>query len=388
MIESIIAASILFALVTAYLLLFRKYSHQLYSDALLAIFLLVYSFNIGAYLLIHFKWLIVVPFLYKTAAPISYLAPPLAYLYVRSVLRNEIKFKKIDLLHFLPFLLVAINYWPIYFMPYNEKMALIARVIDHPFGTLYEKEGILPAYFQFAKPLQCLIYFILQWRLLSHFEKDKFSASFSKQTKLVVKWIKVFNILISTTVFSFLIVVIVLFLGIGQKEANQDFAQISMLLLSFSILYLSSYLILNPQLLFGLPYVKNFDSQGIKNVEKAPQATLDYEKEAQLIRAYFEKEKPYLTAKLTIRDVSVALDIPLHELSFIINRYFELRFTDFVNSYRIKLVEEKIKSGYLNQYTQEALALETGFSSKHGFYDAFRKVHSCTPAEFAAKYVS
>jgi AraC-like DNA-binding protein len=173
-----------------------------------------------------------------------------------------------------------------------------------------------------------------------------------------------------------------------QKEANQDFAQISMLLLSFSILYLSSYLILNPQLLFGLPYVKNFDVHGVKLDEKTPQATLDYEKEAKLIKAYFEKEKPYLTAKLSIRDVSVALDIPLHELSFIINRYFELRFTDFVNSYRIKLVEEKIKSGYLNQYTQEALALETGFSSKHGFYDAFRKVHSCTPAEFAAKNVS
>lgn len=55
MIESIIVASIFFALVTVYLLLFRKYSHQIYSDALLALFLIVYALNIGSYLIVVFK---------------------------------------------------------------------------------------------------------------------------------------------------------------------------------------------------------------------------------------------------------------------------------------------------------------------------------------------
>ena len=386
MIESIIVASIFFALVTVYLLLFRKYSHQIYSDALLALFLIVYALNIGSYLIVVFKWLLEVPYLYKTVAPISYLAPPLAYLYVRSVLKNEIKFQTKDLWHFLPVLLIAINYLPVYFMPFAEKAALINRVVEDPFGVLYEKDGFLPPYFQLAKPIQCVVYFILQWRLLHLFKKNKIKSSFNKQTKLVVQWIKVFNILISTTVFSFLLLVAVLFVGMSQKEANQDFARFSMLLLSLSILYLSSYLILNPQLLFGLPYVKNSPIRSVTDEVENTNVKEDFDEEAKVISDYFDREKPYLTHQLTIRDVSVAVDIPLHELSFILNRYFEQRFTDYVNGYRIKYVVEKIKEGYLNQYTQEALALEAGFKTKHGFYDAFRKVHSCTPAEFAEKY--
>lgn len=386
MIETIIIGSIFFALVTVYLLIFRKYSHQIYSDALLALFLVVYALNIGSYLIVVFKWLTEVPFLYKVAAPISYLAPPLAYLYVRSVLKNEIKFQSNDLWHFIPVLLVAINYLPVYLMPFDEKAVLVARVVEDPFGVLYEKDGFLPPYFQFAKPVQCVLYFIFQWQLLNRFKQNKILTSFNKQTKLVVHWIKVFNILISTTVFSFLLLVVVLFMGMDQKEANQDFARFSMLLLALSILYLSSYLILNPQLLFGLPYVKNSPiSSATDEVENA-NVKEDFDKEAKVIMDYFEREKPYLTPQLTIRDVSVAVNIPLHELSFILNRYFELRFTEYVNGYRIKYVVEKIKEGYLNQYTQEALALEAGFKTKHGFYDAFRKVHSCTPAEFAEKY--
>ncbi len=386
MIETIIIASIFFALVTVYLLIFRKYSHQIYSDALLALFLVVYALNIGSYLIVDFKWLTEVPFLYKVAAPISYLAPPLAYLYVRSVLKNEIKFQINDMWHFMPVLLVAINYLPVYLMPFDEKAVLVARVVEDPFGVLYEKDGFLPPYFQFAKPVQCVLYFIFQWQLLNRFKQNKILTSFNKQTKLVVHWIKVFNILISTTVFSFLLLVIVLFMGMDQKEANQDFARFSMLLLAISILYLSSYLILNPQLLFGLPYVKNSPISSANDEVKNANVKEDFDKEAKVITDYFDREKPYLTPQLTIRDVSVAVDIPLHELSFILNRYFELRFTEFVNGYRIKYVVEKIKEGYLNQYTQEALALEAGFKTKHGFYDAFRKVHSCTPAEFAEKY--
>lgn len=386
MIETIIIGSIFFALVTVYLLIFRKYSHQIYSDALLALFLVVYALNIGSYLIVAFKWLAEVPFLYKVAAPISYLAPPLAYLYVRSVLKNEIKFQINDLWHFIPVLLVAINYLPVYLMPFDEKVVLVARVVEDPFGVLYEKDGFLPPYFQFAKPVQCVLYFIFQWQLLNRFKQNKILTSFNKQTKLVVHWIKVFNILISTTVFSFLLLVVVLFMGMDQKEANQDFARFSMLLLALSILYLSSYLILNPQLLFGLPYVKNSPKSSATTEVENANVKEDFDKEAKVISDYFNREKPYLTPQLTIRDVSVAVNIPLHELSFILNRYFEQRFTEYVNGYRIKYVVEKIKDGYLNQYTQEALALEAGFKTKHGFYDAFRKVHSCTPAEFAEKY--
>jgi hypothetical protein len=47
-----------------------------------------------------------VPYLYKSAAPINFLIPPFAYIYIRSVLRDEQKFKVTDYIHFIPAVLV------------------------------------------------------------------------------------------------------------------------------------------------------------------------------------------------------------------------------------------------------------------------------------------
>ena len=62
-----------------------------------------------------------------------------------------------------------------------------------------------------------------------------------------------------------------------------------------------------------------------------------------------------------------------------------MKFTDFVNSYRIQYVLDEINKGKLMTQTQISIAEEAGFSGKQSFYNAFRKAYQCTPTEFLKK---
>ena len=128
MVLVIFIGSIFSSFITAYLLLFRKLSYQFFSDKLFAFLLLSYSIFSIVYLLVTTGFLIQVPFLYRSFAPVNYLIPPLAYFYVRSVLKNESSFKAIDLFHLIPFILMAINYLPFYSLPLEDKKKIVLLV--------------------------------------------------------------------------------------------------------------------------------------------------------------------------------------------------------------------------------------------------------------------
>ena len=104
--DFIFIGSVFCALISAYLLLFKKNIAHLFSDKILAILFLCYSYCTLNFILISSGWLIYLPNLYRTSAPINYLIPPLAYMYVKSVLTNKNKWKLVDALHLIPFLLI------------------------------------------------------------------------------------------------------------------------------------------------------------------------------------------------------------------------------------------------------------------------------------------
>jgi len=81
----------------------------------------------------------------------------------------------------------------------------------------------------------------------------------------------------------------------------------------------------------------------------------------------------------------VALNIPIRELSYIINNYYKQRFSDLINSYRLKYIIEKFNESYLDNFTIESMAMEAGFNSKSAFYKSFHKFYNTTPSEFFGK---
>ena len=389
MVLVIFIGSIFSSFITAYLLLFRKLSYQFFSDKLFAFLLLSYSICSIVYLLVTTGFLIQVPFLYRSFAPVNYLIPPLAYFYVRSVLKNESSFKVIDLFHLIPFILMAINYLPFYSLPLEDKKKIVLLVTANTNDNLIQV-GYLPEYIQIIRPLQCLVYLIFQWKILLDFKKHPMITIFDNQYQKIMRWLTIFNWVITAIVISFLIYVVMYSIGIDNEGwLVEVLKSVSAILVAISLFILSSYFLIDPNVLFGLPFVntKSKVKSHSNSEAKIINTTIkqDFDTDAKLILEYFDQKKPFLRPDLNISSLSVELDIPTRELSFILNHYFKEKFTDFVNSYRIQYVLDEINKGKLMTQTQISIAEEAGFSGKQSFYNAFRKSYHCTPTEFLKK---
>ena len=129
--DLIFIGSIFCALMSAYLLFFKKNIVHLFSDRILAFLFLAYSYCTIGFLLISSGWISYFPNLYRTSAPVNYLVPPLAYLYVRSVIKNENNWKWKDAFHLIPFIFISINYIPLYVMRIEDKKNIVKLVVEN-----------------------------------------------------------------------------------------------------------------------------------------------------------------------------------------------------------------------------------------------------------------
>ena len=385
MVQLLFLGGMFSAFLTVYLLLFNKKETKSYSDYLLAILFGLYIYCTLLYLLIYSGFINSAPFLYKTGAPLNFILPPLAYLYIRSVLYNEKKFSKWDIVHYIPFILFLINYLPFYLIPINEKAEIVNAVVLDQSLIYKNNAGVLPEYILFIlRFFQTIIYLVFNWGLIKKYKKNNISKQVQDQITSVIKWLKFFN---WTGVVNLggSILLILLMLVFNGSFIVASLNLIPGLIIALSFFAISSYLLVNPQVLFGLPFVKYTELPSAisdDEVQKIHFITEDYSKEIEHIRTYILEHKPYLKSSININQVSVELGIPARELSFILNNHFGLRFNDFVNNHRITYVTERLNPDYLKNYTIETLSLEAGFTSKSTFNAAFKKVHNCTPSEY------
>jgi len=98
--------------------------------------------------------------------------------------------------------------------------------------------------------------------------------------------------------------------------------------------------------------------------------------------SYMSEKKPFLNTNLKQADVARALGYSVNEISQILNTQVHQNFSDFINSYRVEEVKERIASGIYSKYTVSAIAEQCGFNSKTTFYRAFKKLMEVSPSEY------
>ena len=382
--EVILLGSIFCSAITVYLLFNKADSYQLFSSRILAVFFIANTWCALAYLLIISNWIIYIPHFYKTAAPFNFLIPPLGYLYIRTLLKNEVAFQKYDWLHFIPFVACLINYLPLYTMGATEKSKLVALLIEDYSINYTSKDGFLPEnIIRGARIIQIPIYLFFQWQLVLTFNKKKIAPIYEAHKKHVLKWLTIFNWNSSLILISVLFL-FALFYFNPEIVTSKMIIIIPALAIAIGYLILSSFLLLNPAVLFGFP--NNISNNEKENASKLKVShrliTKNYEKTTEELLSYFKVNQPFLKTTISINEVAHALNISVSELSFIINHKFNQRFTDFVNKYRIEFVIDKIEEGFCDKFTVESLSKMAGFASKSTFNIAFKKIMNCTPTEF------
>lgn len=95
------------------------------------------------------------------------------------------------------------------------------------------------------------------------------------------------------------------------------------------------------------------------------------------------ENKLYQQKRITLKQVAAHLNITAHNLSFLLNYYYQKSFSDFINSFRINFVKTQLVNDENRQLlTVEALGDSAGFSSKSTFFSAFKKQTGLSPLEY------
>ncbi len=105
------------------------------------------------------------------------------------------------------------------------------------------------------------------------------------------------------------------------------------------------------------------------------------------LRAYMERERPYLNPSLDLRTLAEGAAIPQHHVSQVLNSCLRQNFFDFVNSYRVRACQALLADPRNAYKNISELMYEVGFNSKSVFNTAFKKFAGTTPSQYRASTV-
>ncbi|MEL6675631.1 MAG: helix-turn-helix domain-containing protein [Bacteroidota bacterium] len=104
------------------------------------------------------------------------------------------------------------------------------------------------------------------------------------------------------------------------------------------------------------------------------------------LRQLMEVEQRFTEPSLKLAQLAEALSVSPHLLSQYLNQTLGQRFSEYVNTYRVQAAAELLRDA--SKLTIEGIGQEVGFRSKSAFYEAFKKVHGMTPAQYAKQMQS
>lgn len=314
--------------------------------------------------------------------PFFFTIGPFLFQYVRGLAAEKEKLEFVDSLHLLPFAI------------FSTAAVMQFYSVDEDFlsGDLFNINMLV---YSISAIVSFFYYIGITFTVLRRHRK-KILDHFSYQSrKISLNWVKIVNIVISTTLFVTVMVTLVNFF-VGVQLLNPGIP----LFLGFTIFAfgVSFFGVRQPAIFANAPKVK--DERYEDDLEEAAQKEQEQEIEPQKkyersglreqqangytdkLMTYLDTEKPYLRRDLTIQDVAEDLHIPPHHLTQTINEYLGKNFYTLINEYRIKEVKNRLLDKKYNHLTVLAIAHDAGFNSKSSFNMTFKRYVGMTPSEY------
>ncbi|MNK82709.1 DNA-binding transcriptional regulator AraC [compost metagenome] len=299
---------------------------------------------------------------------VAFLQIPAFYLYVLSVCYFDFKCKPKYFLHLIPFVIVNIVLAPrFYLVDFASQLDFIVR-----------RQNMVELQFtHWLFHFQILVYFTAVFLLLRK-AKKLYLENNSEGNLNSYNWL--FQLTSVLTVL-YLIVIVKNIFKFSDYPHISDWIKIGILVSQLLIICWYLYKALNNPGLF-----RNIDSK-LKLVSDLILEERKFEPETLndnilKLKKYMIDEKPFLNPALTIQDISNEMNVPVRELSVLINHQLGQHFYDFVNTYRIENAKEILKDSSKSKVTILEILYEVGFNSKSSFNSAFRKHTGNTPTEY------
>jgi AraC-like DNA-binding protein len=333
------------------------------ANRLLAAFFAITSLAIIGSILVSTKYILIYPHLVQLTAPVHFLFGPLIFLYI-SLSTTRKSLRRLDLLHFLPFVLCAAYYVPLYFQSRAYKLHYSELLLqNYPPNELRIKSAVLV--------IQALPYlFLAAAKALSHSKRIK-ALNPCTGTKHLF-WLRSLMVM----------AIVVAVAGLFRFFFNFRPETILLVPLCFSVMvYIAGYMALkHPDSLAGMD--ESMPVEGFKKYEKSNLTEQRAEEYVERLLRFMQSDKPYMSGDITLQKLAEKVSIPANHLSQIINERIGQNFFDFINSYRVKEVQRLFADPSKKHYSLLAIAEEVGFNSKSTFNSAFKKYSNMTPSEF------
>lgn len=315
---------------------------------------------------------------------LSLLTMPLFYLYALSICFTNFTLRPKHLLHSIPFTVINIIFIPrFYAVISTEKLGLIEQLSTTP-------ERIV---MHFLGELQ-FVFYIVAIFLLLHKYKTVYLENYTNPSTANYKWL--FQITIVFLIAHSFVIIKELLLYSPYKNAfiwaNVIVGSVALSVLCWFVLKA----LYNPSLFRGidasLPLVKDIIPIEVNN--KYVALTQDDVMQQSLttkigeLKKYMADKEPFLEASLSIQELATKINMPMRDLSILINHHMGQHFFDFVNEYRIKKAMTILKDPTKKDYTVQEIFYEVGFNSKSSFNTAFKKYSGQTPTEYKYNSIS
>ncbi len=279
--------------------------------------------------------------------PVPTLTLPFLFLYVIKTLNH--KFKPIFGLLFIPFVLELFNLVQNPFIPYGVSLFIL-------FYTL---------------------------RLLQK-NKEKLGEYYSDMENKTLLWIKT---IIYIYLFFYAFWITEDLIGLKFEFIQEYFARASGIL-TLAMIYWIGHNGFSQSEIFHLPIYASEEKDPVKTIEdqtNEKETEQDKEHSSEIFHQLSQKireDKLFLQRDITIRNLSLQLEINPKELSKWIKIHTQKNFYHYINQFRVEEFKRLLQTEKANHLSLLGLSEEAGFSSKSTFYSIFKSYEGITPKQY------
>ena len=371
LLQGIARISVFVSLLMAFFLLTVKTENKL-ANRLFAWFFIISAIDLSGFFVIAYiqDYLDLMIFRWT----ICLLAMPFFYLYVLSVCYSDFKLKWKHLLHLLPIILVNLVFLPRLYLASDADMKLLSGDLDH-----------MPEIYliQILIEFQYVFYIVSAFLILKKY-REIYLENYTNPSTSTYKYL--FQM---TTVFLIAHCLVALKNVLRYSDYRQIFLWLNVVVGSVA-LFITCWLVMkalnHPELFRGINSKIQLTKDILPEVEEKTESkkVQDDAISTQIsrLKQYMAEREPFLDPSLTIQELAYQIDIPVRDLSVLINHHMDQHFFDFVNEYRIQKAMGILKDQSRSQLTVLEILYEVGFNSKSSFNTSFKKHTNLTPTAY------
>ena len=308
------------------------------------------------------------PHTYLIASLVALLYGPLLYFYFKSVTYN-FRFRVIDLLHFLPTVILIAYLFPMYSLSSYDKMEIMLEI-----NNSYDSYRYV---IFISKVISLIVYAILIGQFQYAYWKNEMDSKDKEQP--INKWKK--------TIYKIHIIYLISYIIYGLPVSGLldsfpyfiNYIQVS--IMCIMVIYLAYMAYVQPDI-FNNEYALLKEKVSLEKYQKSGLTNaLSKELKENLIKLFVE-DKVYKENNINLETLSERLNTTRHNTSQIINEHFNVNFFELINKFRIEEAIKILKEDIHGNLNIIDIAYEVGYNNKVTFNKAFKKETLLTPSEF------